>query len=412
MRTSLLGAILLMGMLGDASGQSPTTLEISVGWSIDGGPYGSSRSLEQTMAANKTHVYISGNVTKGDRRHQVIRLFDAATGRISATIEHPTGAPFDGLGEAISANDQFMITSLHRSAGSNDAGAVLVYDAATHKLLREIDNPRQSDSTLFGLIPPVLYGDRILASVTVTQDNVATAWVFDANTGDVVLTLEEPNVDKPLLGKPKRSFFGRTLAMNGTHIAITGNDLDAPGGLDMRGIVYVFDATEGTLLHTLRTPAGEKASGFGGPLTMTDDTLYIGATEKTGPLDWPTGFIHAYDLGSGVLKFSIADPGVPQTLDEFSAGKQGWGFPSGIAVAEGLLFSGLPSWSGEESQQGGFIVFDANTGAVRFTYGHRTGVGLDAFGRSLTTTPGGVVVSQSIGKGAEKAKRVMFLKVN
>ena len=412
MRASFLGAVLVMGMLDVASGQSPTTPEVSLHWSIDGGPYGSSRSLEQTMAANTTHVYISGNVTKGDRRHQVIRIFDAASGKISGTIEHPTGAPFDGLGEAISLNDRYMVTSLHRTAGADEAGALLVYDTNTNTLLHQIDNPRKDDTAQFGIVPPALHDDRILASVTVTDDNVATAWVFDAKTGEVVLTLAEPDVRKPLLGKPKRSFFGRALAMNGTHIAITANDPDGPAGISSRGIVYVFDANDGALVHRLRTPGGDKAFGFGTPLKIVDNMLYVGGSDETGPLNWPTGFVHAYDLSSGELKFSISDPGVPKTLDEFSSGKQGWGFSSDIQVADDLLFSGIPHWAGTEVQQGGLMIFDAKTGALLFTYAHQTGVGSDQFGQSLATGAGGVAVSQRIGKGAETATRVMFLKVN
>lgn len=404
----LWAALILLAAVTPALADEARAPDITLRWSIDGGPYGSSRSLEPTMAVTPETVYVSANVTREDRRYQVIRLFGAADGRPGGMIEHPDGAAFEGFGEGIAVNDRFLVTGLHRNAGPDGTGELLVYDVGTFQLRHRIANPLGREGAQFGLIAPVLHGERVLASVTIGADNLGRAWVFSAETGEVLLTLEEPDVPRPWLGKPDKNFFGRALAMNATHIAVTANDREGPSGLEARGVVHVFDARDGALLHRLKTPAGDKAFGFGSVLVMSDDMLYVGDTTESGPLDWPTGQVHGYDLATGALRFTLSDPGVPESLEAFSAGKQGSGFPSALQVEKGYLVSGLPDWSDAETGQGGLIVHDARIGAQVLLYGHRTGGSLARFGQSVATGSGALAVSETFRAEGGEARRVML----
>ncbi|MGB3472030.1 MAG: hypothetical protein WBA51_14515, partial [Erythrobacter sp.] len=314
------GGACIAAVLGAGPGMAQDAVKpvLDLVWSVDGGPLGSSRAIDATVAITPDTVLVDAFVTKpdasvrqGERRHEVIRLFDRKTGEPGALIEHPDGEPFEGLGDAIAANDQFVVTALSGKAQFGRDGELLVYDTATRKLLRRIKNPRDGDGTFFGGTGVALSGDRILAAVPQTTDNISTAWVFSAETGETVLTIPEPDMPDPALGRPRRTAFGRNLAMNSTHIAIMSNGRDGPGGLSARGIVYVFDAKDGSLLHRLRSPGSNKASQFGSTLAMSDTLLYVGELEETGQIKWPTGIVHAFDLATGKRVFSIADPGTP-----------------------------------------------------------------------------------------------------
>ncbi|MEM7721505.1 MAG: hypothetical protein AAF376_03955 [Pseudomonadota bacterium] len=380
-------------------------------WSIDGGPNRSSRSLDPTIAIAPDKVLIDANVTYDDRRHEAIRGFDMAEGRPFVPLEHPDGVPFGGFGDFIAINDRFMVTSHYGKASSGEEGEIFVYDAQTLDLLRRIQNPRAEDSTYFAGTDVVLHGDRILASIPQAEDNATTAWVFSAATGEVVLTLDEPDLPETSLGSPRRSLFGRALAMNATHIAISALDRDGPAGSRARGIVYVFDAQTGALLYRLRTPGSERANGFGTDLVMSDDRLYVTGFDDTGALDWPTGQVHSYDLATGDLIFSVEDPGVPQTEADFAAGVEGWGFPAGLSVDGPFLFSGLPNWSGTERQQGGLIVFDARSGDLLLTYGHQSGARSARFGTAIAADHGHLAVMEEIRVDGALAARVALFRV-
>lgn len=382
------------------------------------GRWDSSRAIDTTVTITPDTVLIDGFVTKpdasvgrGERRHEVIRLFDRETGTPGALIEHPDGEPFEGLGDAIAANDQFIITALSGKAQFGRDGELLVYDANTRKLLRRIKNPRDGYGTYFGGTGVAISGERILAAVPQTKDNASTAWVFSAKTGETLLTIPEPDMPDPALGKPRRTAFGRNLAMNSNHIAIMSNGRKGPGGLSARGIVYVFDARDGAVLHRLRSPGSQKASQFGSTLAMSDTLLYVGELEETGSIKWPSGIVHAFDLKSGKRLFSLADPGTPKTFEDVGADKEGWGFPADLSAEGRYLISGLPDWSGPKKKQGSLIIFDARTGKHLLTYGHATGEEYGRFGKAISANDGHLAVMQEIRNGGPGALQLILYRL-
>ncbi|MEM7703350.1 MAG: hypothetical protein AAF251_15540 [Pseudomonadota bacterium] len=410
-----LGALCLGAALASSSAfaeRDAATPQLELVWSVEGEPYGSSRSLEPTLTIATDKVFVDANVTKDDRRHEVIRAFGLEDGHPAAMIANPDGDPFEGLGDSIAVNDRFLVTALYGKAQFGKDAELLVYDADTLDLRHRIKNPREGNGAFFGQGGVALHKDRVLAATAFTQDQISTAWLFSAETGEILLTIDEPDVPTNSKGKVRRSFFGHTLAMNETHIAIAANDRSGPGGLSARGVVYIFDARDGSLLHRLDSPGSGRASLFGRSMTMSEDTLYVSGLDDTGELNWPTGTVYAFDLGSGKLKFEIADPGVPKDQDEFSAGKQGWGFPSGLSVDGPYLFSGLPDWSGEKQRQGGLIVLDAQTGEQIFIYRHKTGEGGAAYGTTIAAGHGYVAAMEEKDFfTAKSAKRVHLFKV-
>lgn len=393
------------------AGEAPT-LKLQTVWTIDGGPYRSKSKLDPTIAITPETVFIDAMVPKGKRDHEVVRSFDADTGKVGGVIQHPDGEPFEGLGDHIAANERFTVTGISGKAQFGRGGELLVYDTASLKLLHRIKSPRGAASQYFGGTGIALQGGRILAAVPQTNDNISSAWVFDANTGKVLVTIDEPDLPDPRLGRPKRSVFGRSLAMNARYIAVSANGRAGRGGIYSKGIVYVFDARNGTLLYRLKSPGSSKASLFGAGLAMSKDRLFITGLDEEGALGWPTGKLHAFDLASGKLQYTLSDPGAPKALEDFSAGKEGWGFGNAISVDGRYLISGIPDWSGgEKKAQGGVIVFDEQTGEQLLFYGHKDGEEWGRFGKYVASSGGLLAVMQELTGGGPGAERTVLYKL-
>ena len=397
--------------VGAAIGQEVRKPRLQSVWSIDGGALGSAGWLETTIAITPHGILIDGMVMKGERQHEIIRSFDLKTGQPNGIIEHPDGKPFEGLGDAIAANDRFIVTALHRQPQPGRGGELLVYDARTLELLRRIENPRSADSIFFGLTGVALDGDRILAAVTMSTDNTATAWVFSAETGEVLLTIDEPDVPEVTSGKPSRSFFGRALAMNSTHIAIAANGRGGAQGLFARGEVYVFDASTGSLLHRIKPPAENKATGFGATMAISDDRLHVSGLEPAGEMAWPAGQVYAFDLATGDLVYTLTEPDLPESIEEVGAGNEGTAFPTDLRVGGSMLYSGLPWWTGDKRKQGGLIVFDAHSGERLFSYQHRSGEEYATFGRAIAAGRGYLAVMEEKRVDRMPAARVHLFRL-
>ncbi len=391
-----------------AEDSNRSELRLEKVWSYDGGGYDSDFKLEPTLAITPEHVLVAGFMPKGDRQHQVIRAFDIESGEPGDVLNHPDARPFDGFGEAIAANDRFVVTVLHRNHSPEAGGQLLVYDAKTLKLLRRIANPRAEESAWFGIAGLALDDERVLVSVSTTRDRRASAWVFSAETGEALLAIDEPDV--PEQGR-RLSYFGHTIAMNETHIAIASNGHSGPSGLDARGEVWVFDATDGSFQYKLDRPASEKATMFGRSLVLSNDRLHVSSLGETGPLNWPTGRLHSYDLVSGELLFTLEDEGIPVGDDDILKGAGGEGFPSHLTGEGTLLISGLPDWSDSHLGQGGLVVLEGTAGERLLTYHHETGQGNARFGRALAAGYGFVAVAEEVRTDKGLIQRVTLYRL-
>ena len=90
---------------------------------------------------------------------------------------------------------------------------------------------------------------------------------------------------------------GHTLALDGTVLAV-GSPFDDRGGADS-GVVGIYDAGTGALLHALGNPVPSKESYFGWSVAVSGSRVVAGAPEDdSGEND--TGIAYVYDLGAAV----------------------------------------------------------------------------------------------------------------
>ena len=351
---------LILALMAAGSVQAQSKISTELVWSISGTPVGTDRELNQNVTLTERNLFVGGSIQTGDRRRQVIQVFANDSGRYVGTIEDVTGENFAGHGERIAANERFMVTSTYRPPVEG-GGALQVFDAQTGAHLRTIPNPRASDSLRFGQLQFSLNGSKILAGVGQSDDNLSTSWVFDAETGAVLLTIDEPDNESGILKKASRTLFGFANALTETHILISANQQKSEG-IPGVGAAYLFDAETGELLQTFRPEGPESGMMFGSQVAMNDTLVFISALRASGPLDWPGTEINAYDLKTGALLYTLTDPFLPRTSEEVLAGNHGSNFGQNFSLWGNTLVVGTPKVDGVNEQSGGLIFYDAKTG--------------------------------------------------
>ena len=187
----------------------------------------------------------------------VAYVFNSTTGALVATLNNPTPASGDYFGRAVAVSGSTVVVGApYDDTGATDAGSAYVFDAATGNLLRTLLNPTPAGDDDFGGAVAVS-GSTVVVGVD-GDDTGATdagsAYVFDAATGNLLRTLNNPT---PAAGDQ----FGFSVAVSGSTIVV-GAHRDDTGATDA-GAAYVFDAATGNLLRTLLNPTPALADKFG-----------------------------------------------------------------------------------------------------------------------------------------------------
>lgn len=374
-------ASMLLSSLTAVTVEAQSNVAVETVWSVSGTPVGTERALNPYVTLTERALFVGGAIQTGDNRRQVIQVFDVATGQHRRTIEDISGEVFAGHGEQIAANDRFIVTSTYRPSVAG-SGSLQVYDAQTGAHLRTITNPRAKDSMRFGQLQISIEGTKILAGVGQSEDNLSTSWVFDAETGKVIMTIEEPDNKAGFFSKAPRTLFGFANALTDTHILISANQKQF-GEMQGVGAAFLFDAETGELLQTFRPEIPEEQMTFGNHVEMNDNLVLISALRETGPLDWPSIEINAYDLQTGTLLYTLVDPFVPQTNEEVLAGNHGSGFGRDFTLGNDMLIISAPEASGTNKDTGALLFYDAATGESLRGIFNESGIEGENFGETI-----------------------------
>jgi len=261
--------------------------------------------------------------------------------------EARSGVPDAGFGFSHSANDQFHVVanfayyeSYHFLTEAPDYesffyGEIQVHDATTGDLLRTIQNPLPYGSGGFGsfgggfnfrLVAPNAFGYSIdihdnlilvgspgwdskfaLGHEDLDFETGGKAFLFDANTGDVLHTFDGSFDPVGTQGR-NNDGFGRSVAIDGNRIAIGAHgpsyeDVESQIWDTDSGRSYVYNATTRSLITTIESPYASPGEtiNFGATVSLSDGKLVV--TEPGEPsvaLSSP-GPTRVYDTESGGL---------------------------------------------------------------------------------------------------------------
>ena len=252
---------------------------------------------------------------------------------------YPGALTASGSSVAMSGNT-VLVGNPGDDTGATDAGSAYLYDAGTLNLLRTLNNATPAASDSFGS-SVAISGDIVVVGAP-GDDTGATdagsAYIFDAVTGDLLWTLNNPT---PEAGDQ----FGYSVAVSGNTVVV-GAPYDDTGVTDS-GAAYVFDAATGNLLSALVNPTPAESDNFGFSVAVCGSTVLVGAPyDDAGATD--SGSAYIFHASTGILLSTLVNP-TPASGDGF-----GWS----VALSETRAVVGAPYEDGASRDRGAVYGFD------------------------------------------------------
>jgi len=253
-------------------------------------------------------------------------VFDAHTGRLLHTLRSPRGLENDLFGQAVAALGRDVIVGAPRD------GAAYRFDGRSGVLRQTYAIPAGTTGSFAFAVAGIGTGRVAVAAPDMTEAGGGSVHVYDANSGELVVTIPAP-------ADAAQRAFGASLAAVGRRLAV-----GAPGS---PGRVYIVDPATGEVLRVLSAPTPLPADDFGRAVAALNGDILVGAPGAEEA--------YRYDGRTGALVAVFADP------HPDIAGRTG----AAIAGAGNLVAVGEPTYFAGDGEEGAAHVFDARTGALK-----------------------------------------------
>ena len=174
-------------------------------------------------------------------------VFDLTDGSTLYTLDNPdaygTGAD-DRFGQSADISTDYIVIGAPREedAGGTRSGKAYIFSMADGSLLHTLDNPNAYDTStndFFG-ISVAVDGNNVMVGAYAEDDAGGTSsgkvYLFDATTGSLTQTLDNPNT-----GSPTSDFFGFDVAIDGEYSVVGAYNSDSSGVAT--GDVYIIQGS-------------------------------------------------------------------------------------------------------------------------------------------------------------------------
>lgn len=275
-------------------------------------------------------------------------VFSGADGSVIRTLDDPTpqmlakfGCYVYGPGDVNGDGVPDLITSapFKDIGGLADVGQAFIFSGAGGSLMNTLINPTPLQGARFGLFignAGDVNGDSI-SDILLGAPGQDRVFVFSATDGSVIRTINHPFPQaQGIFGR--KLVGGKDVTGDGMPDILVSAPLQDVGGKTDQGQAYLFSGADGSLIRTIDNPTPQAFAQFGQALAMTEDVNGDGRPELVvGAPDQDVGGI--INVGQ-VFVFSGADGSLLYTLDD-PAPQYVAGF--GFAVAAGDVNSdGVP----------------------------------------------------------------------
>ncbi|MBI3735185.1 FG-GAP repeat protein [Candidatus Sumerlaeota bacterium] len=236
--------------------------------------------------------------------------------------------------------------------------------------------------------------------------DTGSAYVFNASTGSLVSTLNNPAPDYS-------DHFGASVAIAG-NLVVVGAPNDTVGIYSNAGAVHVFNATTGIWQRTIANPAPAQNEYFGGSVGLSGNLVVIGAAGESPPGGTNVGIAYVFDATTGALVSTLANPeptGMYFPPDSFGGYDE---FGGSVSISGN--FAAVGSWKDDPGgifNAGRAYVFNATTGALVATLNRPpTVMQEDYFGQSVAISGNRVLVGvpydNNNGVGFERGRAYVY----
>jgi len=290
---------------------------------------------------------------------------------LSQTINNPIPAVDDLFGSSVSVSgDRILVGTPLDDTGANFAGVAYLFNAATGALLQTFNNQAPAIFDEFGHSVSISGNNVLVGEPFDDTDgtNVGLAYLFDATTGALLQTFNNPT--------PADDTFGRSVSISGNNVLV-----GAPGATNA-GSAHLFDATTGSLLQTFNNPTPAAGDQFGFSVSISGDNVLVGAHfDDTGERN--AGAAYLFSATTGALLQTFNNPTTAQG-DAFSRSLS----ISGDNVLVGALFDDTVA-----TNAGAAYLFSATTGALLQTFNNPIPTLSTFFGSPATMSLWGLVMT-------------------
>ena len=242
---------------------------------------------------NKIFIGAKGDDT-GAARAGAVYVFNGDQlspdfGSLIHIIANPDPNPSEYFGYTIAAvGENILIGAPFDNSGVDDAGAAYLFNGSTWECLHTFVNPEPAEDDYFGRAVAGIGKDVLIGAPYDDLDgsNAGIVYLFDGYTGELKQTFHNPT-------PAENEYFGYAVAGYGDKvlIGVYKDNTDA----NNCGIAYLFDAESGDLVQTLSNPTPE-SDWFGKAVAFLDRNVLIGAPyDDTG--GYRSGAVFLFDPG-------------------------------------------------------------------------------------------------------------------
>ena len=266
-----------------------------------GTPYIDNFGRDVGLSTSYAIVGADNDEISSQYRPGVAYIYNLSDGSKRATLSNPLATDGNNLsrdqyfGYAVDINESYAIVGAWNQTRNNQSGSGGAYVFDTNGSLQyTFNNPAASTTTRFGW--DVSMSDNYAAVTqrgsSASQGNV---YIYDVqNSFNQLYTLTNPNSGY--------DFFGEGVAVSNTHAIVAAPYTDSGGTNDV-GKAYIYDLSDGSLLHTLSNPGTGNYFAYGGAVAIDSDHAMVGAIYEAG-----YGKAYVYNISDGSLKSTIDNP--------------------------------------------------------------------------------------------------------
>lgn len=285
------------------------------------------------------------------------------------------------------------------ASGTPSQGNVYIY-TSTGQYLRTINNPNPvapinaGDGDQFGTSVAVNTGYVLVGAPGENDatDNNGKAYVFDITDGSLVYTFNDPNPNTTEVN-PNGDAFGSTVALTEDYASVSAYREDAVGSGDDTGWTYIFDLSNGNILHSIENPNLDTEDEYPGDqigekintLAITDTWTIVGNWRENEPGalgEGDSGAFFLFNNSTGATDQSIYNP-KDDALDLDDR------FGYAVDINENYAAIGCPGEDSDGTNSGRVYVYNPSTGSLVTTISNPNGYNTandDRFGESIALT--------------------------
>jgi hypothetical protein len=259
-----------------------------------------------------------------------VYVFSSSSGTLLRTLTSPAPQKLGSFGWAVAVSGNLAIVGApgENASGKLAAGHVYAYSLTTGKLVYTLSSPNAQFAGEFG---GVLATSGSLLAVGAVNENTTLgfagrAYVYNATTGSLIGSLKSPNPDF-------EGEFGSTVYATPSYVIVGAQNETVSGSLGA-GNVYVFSASSLALVKTLSSPNAQLNGEFGFSLAGTGSELVVGAPFESVAGDPQIGNAYVYNTASWTLLKTFSGSTAVQEYPP------SFGFT--VAAGNGLIAAGAP----------------------------------------------------------------------